>query len=104
MTLVQEARGNARENVAANLRLLRRVTNVKVEQLADALGISRQAVHNRMTNKNPTPIGSDEVAGLAVFFNVPVDVFYEPVETTLSRLVDLGVHVSVYVMGTRRYI
>ncbi len=94
MTVTSEALASeTRANIAGNLRLLRRVTGAKAQEVADAIGISRQAFQNRMAHDDPTPCSAEDLALLALYFGVPVDVFYGLPQETLRRLPDLGVAV-----------
>lgn len=70
----KETCDEARQRVAKVLRGLMAWHQMGEPELAAIMGLSRQAVNNRLRGK--TGIGAEEVAAFARIFSVPVDVFY----------------------------
>lgn len=68
------------------LRALKSAHRLRDQDIADAMGMTRSAIQSRMTGA--TQCSPGELAGFALFFAVPVGLFYDPPEWVTP---DLGI-------------
>lgn len=76
----------ARQRVRRVIRKLMRHWDLHDADLADAFGVSRQAMNYRLTGR--TAIAPEEEAGFAAFFGVPTAVLYLPPDDALRWVLD----------------
>lgn len=74
------------DNVPQALRALKRHYGTTDAQLADALGLSRQTVQNRLSGA--TAMAYPELVGFAAFFDVPEEVLYIGPDTAVRWVLD----------------
>lgn len=85
-TDVMAALHEARVGVPAVVRSLMSYFDIKGGDLASALHVSRGAISMRLTGA--TVIKQEELAALAVYFGVPIDVFYARPDDALRWVID----------------
>jgi len=85
-TAVLDAMVEARTRVPRTVTALLRYFDIPREELAQAMGLTRQSIHNKLNGR--TVLRHEEVAGLARFFGVPADVLRLEPDVALRWVLD----------------
>lgn len=81
---IEQAMGLAEIRVPLVLRTLKAARHLRDQDIAQHMGMTRSAVQARMAGK--TQCSPGELAGFALVFGVPVEVFYEPPKWVIGPL------------------
>lgn len=80
--------------IGEKINFLRKEGNLTQDELADKIGISKQALFNYENNKRLIPI--DTLSDIANFFNVPIESFFSEDYTNLKIIEKDAVRIPIY--------